>query len=1296
MVLSDGVFVVNTTADSGPGSLRQAILDSDTVTGGGNTIDFTIPGQGVHSIALDSPLPAVTSTVVIDGTSQPGYTGTPLIQLNVEGAGTTDGLSITGSDVTLRGLMTDGFSFGSSTDSASVTLPSVALPPSSAGAVATYRIDTIAAGELVAVVTPQGLTTELSLLDSQGDVLVQSDGLSPVVPDDVIDQHVPPGTYFLRVNRTAGEGTYTLTTMVSLAAAPFEPIPGGSGGPAVTAGDFNGDGKLDLAVAAEFSNDVSVLLGNGDGTFQPAVEYAVGQEPDALVAGDFNGDGKLDLAVANWKPLGDGNVSVLLGNGDGTFQPAQQYAVGQYPSSIVAGDFNGDGRLDLAVANENPFGIGNVSVLLGNGDGTFQPQVTYAVESRPIAIVAGDFGGDGRTDLAVANYYSNDVSVLLGNGDGTFQPEVSYAVGSFPRDIVAADFTGDGRLDLAATDEAGTVSVLLSNSGGTFQPQVTYAVGSSAVEIVAGDFTGDGHQDLFVSDVAGILWVLPGSGDGTFQPAEALGAQVTGELVAGDFNGDGRLDLAGSSEILLGNGNGTFQREQLNAVGTLPEAIVAGDFNGDGRLDVAVANAGDNTVSVLLGNGDGTFQPQVTYAVGSFPDAIVAGDFNGDGRLDLAVVTADDTVSVLLGNGDGTFQPPYAVGSGAVAVVAGDFNGDGRLDLAVAGTNNNDATNTVRGEVSVLLGNGDGTFQAAQQYAVGGYPNSIVAGDFNGDGKLDLAVSDQGNELGGATDPGGVSVLLDNGDGTFEPAVYYAVGPDPSAIVAGDFTSDGRTDLAVSDSDGVQILLGNGDGTFQPASTVAAGTQGVLVAGDFNGDGHTDLAVASNYSGISVLLGNGDGTFQPQVTYSGGGYPFVEGDFNGDGRPDLAAVAAVNGAGAVSLLLGNGDGTFEDAGQFATTPHATPLVADVNGDGTDDVLVIDSAGDILYRLGIPGHPGTFEPPVTVNPGCPSRDIAWLPNTGQGQLLASVDARDDAVSFYAWRYGGFVRVGSLATGHLPAQIIAADLNDNGWDDLVVRNAGDGSLSIYFNASDATVPVAPFDGPLTPVQEAFGFRVTLPAGPGVSDVQAVDTTGTGRLDLVVTNELTGQVSILRNLGDDTFGPPAAYRGGTALSGLDTSSGTPEVTSLEATASVAAGAFVTGGPTDLITANPGSSRWACCWAWGRPVRQSRCYPDAEPGPGNPRGRLHSRRHSRPGRPHEQRAEHLPQQWQRRLCVASDLRRARRILGPDCRRRQSRRQPRPARRRCLRRRAGALGQRQRDFPALPRSQPVRRTGRG
>ena len=390
-----------------------------------------------------------------------------------------------------------------------------------------------------------------------------------------------------------------------------------------------------------------------------------------------------------------------------------------------------------------------------------------------------------------------------------------------------------------------------------------------------------------------------------------------------------------------------------------------------------------------------------------------------------------------------------------------------------------------------------------------------------------------------------MSILLGNGDGTFQPQVTYAVGAGPDAIVAGDFTGDGRTDLAVAnegsfDSIGnpipgtgdVSVLLGNGDGTFQPQVTYAVGSYPTaLVTGDFSGDGRTDLAVANSFSNdVSILLGNGDGTFQNQV----------------------------------SILLGNGDGTFADPGQFATTPHSTPLVAGDTGDGTDDVLVVDGAGNILYRQGIPGQPGTFEPPVTINPGTPSRDIAWVPDTNQGPVLASVDAQDNAISLYAYRDGGFVKVGSLATGFLPAQIIAADLNGNGWDDLVVRNAGAGTLSVFFNNEMGSLQAG-----LRP----FLPLVTLPVGLGVSDVQAVDTTGSGRLDLVVTNKLSGQVSVLHNLGDGSFAAPVPYRAGTGLSAIDPGS-TPEVTSLEATAGVAAGPLTPGGPTDLVTINPGSN--------------------------------------------------------------------------------------------------------------------------
>ena len=528
-----------------------------------------------------------------------------------------------------------------------------------------FALDATTDELLVAQVHAQGLTTQLSLLDSQGQELVQSDGFSSSDPDDLVAQQLVSGSYFLKVGSTGVVGTYTLTTTVTATTAALQPLPVGASsypsvGPGpddlslqlashIVAGDFTGDGHTDLAVANYLGNQVSVLLGNGDGTFQPQLTYAVGANPDAIVAGDFTGNGRTDLAVDNY---GDNTVSILVGNGDGTFQPQVTYAVGSYPTALVAGNFTGNGILDLAVAN---FGGNDVSILLGNGDGTFQPQVTYAVGDAPTAIVAGDFNGDGRTDLAVTDSYlafspyfpptatqSGRVSVLLGNGDGTFQPQVTYAVGQGPESIVAVDFTGDGRTDLAVANSNlasvgdGTVSVLLGNGDDTFQTQVQYEVGSYPIGLVAGDFTGDGRTDLAVGDSAdNDVSVLLGNGDGTFQTqVKYLVANPTVSLVTGDFTGDGRTDLAVacfgviysinsrektyySVSVLLGNGDGAFQTPGNNAVGSTPVGIVAADFTGDGRTDLVVDNQGDNTVSVLLGNGDGTFQPQVTYAVGS-------------------------------------------------------------------------------------------------------------------------------------------------------------------------------------------------------------------------------------------------------------------------------------------------------------------------------------------------------------------------------------------------------------------------------------------------------------------------------------------------------------------------------------------------------------------------------------------------------------------------------------------------------------------------------------------------------
>src|SRR5271157_3092581 len=308
------------------------------------------------------------------------------------------------------------------------------------GEVAFFQIDPTTDGRLVARVHAEGATARLSLLDVQGQVLTQSDGQSPDNRDGQIDLHVSAGTDYLEVENLGGTGTYTLTTTLTPASTPFQPItlPTGIEPGAIVAGDFTGDGHTDLAIANLGSNDVSVLLGNGDGTFQKPVQYATGTEPSALVTGDFNRDGRTDLAVTN---QGSDDVSVLLGNGDGTFQDQKTYPVGSAPVSVVAGDFNDDGCTDLAIANA---GSNDVSVLLGNGNGTFQDQLTYRVGTEPYGLVAGDFNGDGRTDLAVANYVDNDVSVLLGKGDGTFQTQVRYAAGSTPISIVAGDFNDDG------------------------------------------------------------------------------------------------------------------------------------------------------------------------------------------------------------------------------------------------------------------------------------------------------------------------------------------------------------------------------------------------------------------------------------------------------------------------------------------------------------------------------------------------------------------------------------------------------------------------------------------------------------------------------------------------------------------------------------------------------------------------------------------------------------------------------------------------------------------------------------
>jgi hypothetical protein len=368
--------------------------------------------------------------------------------------------------------------------------------------------------------------------------------------------------------------------------------------------------------------------------------YPAGNTPDAVAVADFNGDGKLDIAVADYgnPSTGDnGGVSILFGNGDGTFQAATLINAGKNPISIAAGDFNGDGKKDLVVADLGDLltgGNGTVSVLLGNGDGPVQPPITFGARNRPLAlsnnvflsaIAVGDFNGDLKLDIAITDFGDPSVKddggvyLLFGNGDGTFQAPIFVAAGKNPVAIVASDFNTDGKLDLAVADLHGPstvfnggVSVLLGRGDGTFQPATFFGVGHFPTSMTSGDVNVDGKGDLVVASFAtvfgdsfGLLSVALGNGDGTLQPP--LGP-LSGKFFpvspeVSDFDGDGKEDLVAIFDgvsVLLNRGDNTFQGPFNFGAGQGPFAIAVGDFNRDSKPDIVVANYYSNDITVLL------------------------------------------------------------------------------------------------------------------------------------------------------------------------------------------------------------------------------------------------------------------------------------------------------------------------------------------------------------------------------------------------------------------------------------------------------------------------------------------------------------------------------------------------------------------------------------------------------------------------------------------------------------------------------------------------------------------------
>ena len=656
-----------------------------------------------------------------------------------------------------------------------------------------------------------------------------------------------------------------------------------------------------------------IAIPNSDGSDKSYAYYPVPPNPAGLLVADVNNDGKQDVVVVSYGANGasPNTLAVFLGNGDGTVQPGVVSPAGAGASAAVVYDFNGDDKLDVAVLTGN-----NVAILLGHGDGTFAAPVNYS-SAQAFSMALGDLNGDGKADLVLGGQQT--LSVLMGNGNGTFQPAVNLTETFTANNIVTGDFNKDGKLDLAIIDSnGGTLSILLGNGTGGFTSQYEYGGSYDPTNLMAVDLDGDGNLDLLVGegnpDVLTVnvyssdIFAYFGRGDGTFigPPLYTVGPNLTDMLMA-DFNGDGKLDVAvaaGQLWILISNGNGTYQTPiPINIPGVTVSSVATADFNGDGKPDLVIGDFNGSGIYVLLGKGNGTFQAPVPYSVGGDITSIAVADFNGDRKTDIAAC------------GDGTSPP-----SGSTA--------------------------------GVLLGNGDGTFQAVKTLTgFGSGPHSLTVGDLNNDGKPDLAIANQGN-YNSSTDVGSVLVYLGLGNGSFQSPVSYPAGLNPGFIVAADLAANKATDLLVTTEDpnfatnfqyDIGVMLGAGNGTFQPTSLISTefGPSSIAVA-DMTGSGKQDLVIGHccGLADVTIMNGNGDGTFQPEVEYPGIVSPATlrVADVNGDGKPDI--VAGINGLGTssfVGVFLNISEGlTNVNGASFLSGPLAPNSFATAQGTGLAD------------------------------------------------------------------------------------------------------------------------------------------------------------------------------------------------------------------------------------------------------------------------------------------------------------------------------------------------------------------------
>ncbi len=783
----------------------------------------------------------------------------------------------------------------------------------------------------------------------------------------------------------------------------------------VCSADINKDGWPDLAVTNKASNQVTILLNNGDGTFQIDVSYSVGDNPLYIACAYLNGDDYPDLISANSE---SNSISILINDGTGSFLPSLAYSVGALPLSVFPADFNNDNIVDIAVTN---YQANNISVLFGNGDGTFNFDNTYQVGSLPRSIVAADIDGDYDKDVVVANAGTNLISVLFNNGSGSFGSRTDYLTGLYPHSVLLLDINGDTNLDIASADYYDNeISILRNNGDGTFQNRIFYSTGVHPKSIADFDFNLDGWVDI-VSVNDNSITVLKNNGAGQFTETTAYPLpQYATSAITPDIDQDNDPDIAvaayttGNIYVLLnlhypqiiesipGQNSTNIPMESdisvsfdinmndasINDTTLIVYGNMAGYYQGtisyeaQGRTaifdpynefipgelvtviltDDVVSSSGSKlnkgyvwSFSVAATGGTGVFTSSSQLEIGQYPYSITAANFNNDQYIDIAAAINLDPgySSLIMNNGNGTFGPysQYSVARQPISILSADFDKDGYIDIVSATSSSN--------SISVQYNNGDGTFSGFSTYQTGNNPFSVITTDFSGDGKLDLSVGNDGGQS--------ISIFINDGDGTFAPQFVYPNGTAVWCVYPADLDNDYDIDFIASNGYTLDISIyrNNGDGTFYRSNTIDMDGQIVGVhSADLNADGNMDI-IAGNTSinTVSVVLNNGDNTFTDPVNYSVGANPYslTSGDLDDNGYPDIVSVSMQSNS--VSILLNNGDGTLMDNITYAVGEYPRSVIAaDFDGDGdvdlatanvhSEDVSILINTGHHPFILGV--------------------------------------------------------------------------------------------------------------------------------------------------------------------------------------------------------------------------------------------------------------------------------------------------------------------------------------------------------